>query len=289
MADNKVVLVTGTSSGFGLLTVKTLAKDGHKVYATMRGVDGKNKEAAEKLRQWSKEEKVDVIVTEIDVTDEKSVDNAVKDIVASAGRIDVVVNNAGIIAVGPLETFTIDDTKKIFDVNVLGPLRVNRAVLPSMRKQKSGLLIQISSTAGRIGVPFTGIYTSSKFAVEALAEAFNDELVSYNIESVIIEPGAFPTEIMGKVGQPSDTNRVNEYGELAKAPEQMMKGMGEVFSGPNAPNPQEIADAIKKLVDTPTGKRPIRTSVGSMGTGGVTEYNKAYEKAKAEMMKSMGM
>jgi len=279
----KVILITGTSSGFGNLTAKTLARDGHKVYATMRDSEGKNADSAKKLSDID-----NIKVLDLDVTDDNSVNETVKKIIEAEGKIDVVVNNAGITGMGITEAFTIEQAKQLFDVNTLGPLRVDRAVLPQMRKQKSGLIIQISSVVGRIVMPYFGAYIASKFAVEAIAQTYSMELAPFGVESVIIEPGGYPTEIFDKMFMPGDQQILAEYGDMAKAPEKMLEDMGEMFKGPDAPKPQLIADAVKKLVDTDAGKRPLRTVVDVM-TGQITEdLNKASDKAQAEMMKAFG-
>ena len=281
--ENKVILITGTSSGFGNLTAKTLAKDGHKVYATMRDSEGKNADSAKKLNNID-----NIKVLDLDVTDDNSVRETVKKIIEAEGKIDVVVNNAGISGSGLTEAYTIEQAKQMFDVNTLGPMRVDRAVLPQMRKQKSGLIIQISSVVGRIVFPYFGAYIASKFAVEAIAQTYSMELQPLGIDSVIIEPGAYPTELFSKMIAPEDKEVLSEYGEMAKAPEQMFESMGEMFEGPDAPKPQYIADAVKKLVDMEAGKRPLRTVVDVM-TGQIAEdLNKASDKAQAEMMKAFG-
>ena len=281
--ENKVILITGTSSGFGKLTAQTLAKDGHKVYATMRDSEGKNADGAKELNNID-----NIKVLDLDVTDDNSVKETVKKIIEAEGKIDIVVNNAGTGQLGITEAFTIEQTQQVFNVNTLGSLRVIRAVLPQMRKQKSGLIIQISSVVGRIVMPYFGAYIASKFAVEAFAQTFNMELAPLGIESVIIEPGGYMTEFFNKIMMPGDTKILAEYGEMAKAPEQMMESMGEMFKGPDAPKPQYIADAVKKLIDMEAGKRPLRTVVDVM-TGQITEeLNKASDKAQAEMMKAFG-
>jgi len=172
----KNIVITGASTGFGKLTVQTLAKDGHKVFATMRGVEGKNKEYANDIKNWALQHKLDVHVVELDVTSDTSVNEAAKKILAEAGQIDVVVNNAGVYSGGIDETFSVQDYKNIFDVNVFGVLRVNGAFLPSMRQHSNGLFVQISSLMGRFVIPFSAVYTSSKWAVEAIAESLRYEL-----------------------------------------------------------------------------------------------------------------
>jgi len=277
---NSVVLITGTSTGFGNLTARTLAADGHKVYATMRALEGKNADSAKKLSEI-----VNIKVLDLDVTNDNSVTETVKKIVDAEGRIDVVVNNAGSGDFGLTEAFTIEQIKQTFEVNVLGPLRVNRAALPQMRKQKSGLLIQISSVGGRIVMPFMAAYIASKFAIEAIAQTYSMELQPLGIESAIIEPGGFPTEFFRKMKGPADKGILSDYGEYAKAPEQMLEGFVSMFEGPDVSNPQDVADAVKRLVDTEAGKRPLRTVVDPMGGKITEELNRASDKSQEEMMK----
>jgi NAD(P)-dependent dehydrogenase (short-subunit alcohol dehydrogenase family) len=289
MTENKVILITGTSTGFGKLIAMTLAKDGHTVYASMRGIAAKNEAAAKELTDWSQSQGNKLKVIKLDVTDESSAGKAVKSIVSDQGKIDIVVNNAGVAGAGLTEAYTIEQAKKMFEVNTFGPMRVIRAALPQMRKQKSGLLIQISSVVGRLTMPYFAPYIASKFAVEALAQIYSMELAPLGIESVIIEPGAYPTELFGKLIQADDQKVIDEYGELAKGPENLFAGLSEMFKGDNAPNPQVIADTVKKLVDTPVGSRPLRTVADAFNGKIVEDLNQAADKAQAEMMKAMGM
>jgi NAD(P)-dependent dehydrogenase (short-subunit alcohol dehydrogenase family) len=254
----------------------------------MREVHGKNAEAARELLAWAERESMSIEVVEMDVTDEGSVESAVKTITAAAGTIDVVVNNAGIDAAGIQEAFTVEQVKALFDLNTFGPFRVNRAVLPHMRKQKSGLLIYISSTGGRLFLPFLGIYSASKFALEALAEAYSYELSSFGIETAIIEPGVYPTPVHEKTHMPGDNTRLSEYGELAKIPEKMAAELSQALSSPTAPNPQEVADAVKNLIAMPTGTRPLRTVAGTMGVEGVDALNHATAKIQKQFLESLG-
>lgn len=188
------VLVTGSSTGFGALIVRTLARAGHRVFASMRGVAGRNSAAAEALLDWGKEERVALSVVELDVTSQTSVDAAVASIIESGAQIDAIVNNAGIFGTGAVEAFSIEQVQTIFDVNVWGALRVNRAVLPAMRARGAGLIIHITSTVGRIarGSP----YSASKFAMEAFAESLHYELAPFGVDAVILEPGSFPSRLM---------------------------------------------------------------------------------------------
>ncbi|MBC7846066.1 MAG: SDR family NAD(P)-dependent oxidoreductase, partial [Flavobacterium sp.] len=141
------ILITGASTGFGFLAAKTLAQNGHKVFATMRDIIGKNKTNKEQLLQWAEENDADLQVVELDVTSDQSVNKAKDEVLKlTNGSLDVIINNAGIYGGGIQETFTIEDYKMFFDVNVFGGVRVNNAFLPILRAQGSGLIIQISST-----------------------------------------------------------------------------------------------------------------------------------------------
>jgi NAD(P)-dependent dehydrogenase (short-subunit alcohol dehydrogenase family) len=283
------ILVTGSNSGFGRLTVETLAQDGHTVFASMRNVKGKNANAAKELQTWAQKEGVALYVVELDVTDDTSMTQAVKQVIDTAGRIDVVVNNAGVAYAGVTEGFTLEQAKAQFEVNVFGPLRVNKAVLPHMRKQGSGLLIHISSTIGRLTMPFMGLYCASKFAVEAFAESYYHELQPLGIDAIIVEPGAFPTELGAKIGLPADEQILNAYGELANAPQKMSESLEKLFSGPDAPNPQGVADAVKRLIDMSQGERPLRTVVDPL-TGQFTEaVNEVSARSQPGLLQSFGV
>jgi NAD(P)-dependent dehydrogenase (short-subunit alcohol dehydrogenase family) len=278
------VLVTGASKGFGNLIVKTLLKDGHRVAAAMRGVGSRNKEAAQELKSLG------AFPVEIDVTDEKSVKSGVSQALKELGGIDIAINNAGIGVLGLQEAFTVDDWKQIFEVNVFGVQRVNRAVLPHMREKRSGLLIHVSSLLGRVVMPFFGPYNASKYALEALADNYRIELSSFGIESVLIEPGGYATTFMDAVAYPSDKEAIKSYGPMADAPEQSMKGFEQLFAGPNPPNPQWVADAVSNVIKTPRGQRPFRTTVDRVGMGAAVDpYNKAAEEMQKGLYAAFGM
>src|SRR5882762_2411928 len=262
--EKKVILITGTNSGFGWLTASSCAALGHKVYATMRDTKGRNADKATALV-----EQANIEVLDVDVTSGKSVTDAVAAIIKKESRIDVVVNNAGVYATGIAETFTDDDLDKVMDVDVRGPWRIIRAALPQMRKQGEGLIINISSVAGRFAFPFQMGYNSSKFAVEGLTEGLHYEVRPLGVDVVLIQPGAFPTEVWGKTVTGSDATVIAGYGDLAKVPEQIGAGVGQMFEAMK-PNPQLVADAVIELINTPTGKRPLRTVVDP-ATGTFTE------------------
>ena len=271
----KVILITGTNSGFGWLTANSCAALGHKVYATMRDTNGRNADKALALAQQP-----NIEVLDVDVTNGKSVTDAVTTIIKKEGRIDVVVNNAGIYASGIAETFTEDDLARVMDVDVLGPWRTIRAALPQMRKQGEGLIINLSSVAGRFSFPFQTAYNSAKFAVEGLTEGLHYEVRPLGVDVVMIQPGAFPTDVWGKIMAGSDAAVIAGYGDLAKVPEQIGAGIGQMFEAMK-PNPQLVADAIVKLIDTPNGKRPLRTVVDP-ATGNFSEIANGHVKEQYE-------
>jgi len=266
----KNILITGSSSGFGLLTATTLLNAGHTVVASMRNPQGKNKQTAEKLKEMN------AYIVDIDVTQDSSVETGIAEAINLVNSVDVVINNAGIGVSGLQETFTIDDWKKIFDVNVFGVQRVNRAILPHMRNRKAGLLIHVSSLLGRFVLPFFGPYNSSKYALEALADNYRVELSGFGIESVLVEPGGFGTEFNANILKPGDTQRINSYGDFSQAPGQMIESFEKNYAGENAPDPQMVADAILKVIEAPEGDRPFRTVVDGLGMGTpIEKYNKA--------------
>jgi len=281
---SKRILITGANGGFGKLTTLSLLKEGHKVAASMRNVQTKNKEAAAEL------EAAGAKVVELDVTDENSVQGAVNQTKELLGRIDVVVNNAGVGVVGMQEHFTTEDFQKLFDVNVFGVQRVNRAVLPHLREQGSGLIIYVSSLLGRMTMPFYGPYNASKWALEAMAENYRVELSGFGVDSCIVEPGGFETDFFGSLITPSDESRNVSYGEFMNAPQQAMEGFGEALSANKEQNPQLVADAISKLINTSPGERPLRTVVDKMGMGAALQpYNDMLDQITAGIFGNFGM
>jgi NAD(P)-dependent dehydrogenase (short-subunit alcohol dehydrogenase family) len=262
--SKKVILVTGTNSGFGWLHAHTLSQAGHTVYASMRNTNGKNKDKAELL---AKQDNVHVI--EMELGDAQSVKSAIAKILDKEGRIDVLVNNAGNFIGGIAETFTEEDIDKLYDVHLKAAWRTIREVLPPMRRQGEGLIINTSSVLGRFSAPFMTFYNSAKFAVEGLSEGLHYEVRPLGIDVAIVQPGAFPTDIFGNSGYGSDTVIAEGYGALAQIPEQIGESIGQLFETAN-PNPQLVADAVLKLVEQPKGQRPLRTVVDAV-TGSFVE------------------
>jgi NAD(P)-dependent dehydrogenase (short-subunit alcohol dehydrogenase family) len=274
----RTAVVTGASSGFGRLTVQTLAADGWRVYATMRNVATTNAAAAADLK------KAGISVVELDVTSDASVDAAAKTILSEAGAVDVLVNNAGTGFFGVEEAFTPAAVERQFATNVIGPLRVNRAFLPSMRERRSGLVVFVSSVVGRMIIPFGGIYTASKWALEALAETSSYELAPFDVEVAIVQPGAYDTEIFGKVTAADDTARVTAYGDVMKYSEQLNANLA---AAAKERNPQEVADVILRLAKAPAGTRALRTVVPE--NPAIEAINNAVAPIQREIIKGSGM
>ena len=256
----QVILVTGSTSGFGRLMVDTLVRHGHIVFAGMRGVAGKNAPVAGDLRQLAERQRLPLHVVEIDVTNDASVEQAIDTIIQAAGRIDVVVNNAGVSYSGPLEAFTMPQVLQQFETNVFSVLRVNRAVLPQMRKQGSGLLLQIGSIAGRVALPYLGLYCSTKFALESLTESYREELAPFGIDAAIVEPGTFPTNIASNRQVAEDTKRLALYHTRM---DDFMTAFYSENRSSTPPDPQMVADAVAHLIALPTSERPLHTVVAT--------------------------
>ena len=278
------ILITGANGGFGMLTVKTLLNQGHKVVATMRNIDSKNKTAADELAALG------ALIVNVDVTNDESVKLGVAKAIDLLDGLDVVINNAGIGVLGIQEQFTIEDFKRLFDVNVFGVQRVNRAALPHLRGQGSGLLVHISSLLGRIAFPFYGPYNASKWALEALAENYRVELSGFGVDSCIVEPGGYPTGFMHGLMAPSDSSQDESYGAMVDAPRQAFENFEGALASNPSQNPQNVADAIAKLIHTPAGQRPMRTVVDNMGMGAHIEpYNNQLAQIHEGLYNAFGM
>jgi NAD(P)-dependent dehydrogenase (short-subunit alcohol dehydrogenase family) len=273
------VLVTGSSSGFGELIVRLLATRGHHVYASMRETAGKNAAAAERLSEWATTNGHALRVVDLDVTSDASVRVAIEQVLASEGGLDAVVNNAGASAMGPLEAFTIVQMAALLDLNVLGPMRVSKAVLPTMRARRSGLIVWVTSTLGRVLPGRGGLYPATKWAAEGFAESLHHQVAPFGIDVVILEPGSFPTPATFKSMDAEEASVVSAYAEVAPPP----RGTHRIDPAYRLPDPQDVADAVLELVELRAGERPLRRVVGPVFTEGVAEYNQTYERLRAHM------
>jgi short-subunit dehydrogenase len=187
MQDQKVAVVTGSSTGIGFETSLTLARNGFHTYATMRNLEG---EKSKPLTEVAKNENLQLQVIELDVNNDKSVADAIRTIADERKRIDVLINNAGYALGGALEDSSVDEIKAQFETNFFGSVRAMKAVLPVMRKQGAGKIVNITSMGGRISIPLSSSYHGSKFALEGLSESIQYELEPFGIKVILIEPGA---------------------------------------------------------------------------------------------------
>jgi NAD(P)-dependent dehydrogenase (short-subunit alcohol dehydrogenase family) len=289
MSGAQVVLITGASTGFGRCAAELLARRGHRVYASMREPGGRNLEHRDALESVAAREGVALRVVEMDVTADASVDACVQAVLESAGRIDVLINNAGVGAIGVTEAYTAAEFQALFDVNVFGAVRVNRAVLPGMRAQRSGLLIHVSSGAGRIAIPCMAAYCASKFALEAIADTYRFELAPFGIDSVLVEPGAHRTPILEKFAEPGDAARVADYGEAGRYGALVRSRFDAVNANPEAPGPEVVAQAFVDLVEAPGGQRPLRV-VPTEGLRPILErYNDMAEEMRRNTAERYGV
>ncbi len=247
------VLITGCSSGFGELTALALARRGDRVYATVRRPD-----AAAHLVKLAAEEGLALSVHQLDVTDASSVERAVAEVTAEGSGIDVLINNAGMLVRGPVETLADEELTRQFNTNVFGVVRMVRAVVPLMRAQGSGTIINLSSVAGLVGVPFEGAYAASKHALEGLSEALRFELAGAGIRVLIIEPGAYETAFTANATEARAFDA--EHPQRATYDAFGAALDGTLHAGGRA-DPGEVTEAILDAIDHPDG--PFRRLVGS--------------------------
>ena len=283
MDSKHVIFITGASTGFGRLFAETLARHGHTVFATMRDPQGKNAKNAADLLALASRESLSIFTLECDVTSDPSVELAIRAAIAQSGHIDVAINNAGYGIIGLTEAITTQQAQQIMDTNFMGCVRVNRAVLPHMRRHRKGLLMHISSGAGRVVIPAFSLYTASKFAMEALAETYRYELASQGIESVVVEPGAYQTPVFSNIVTAADPSRGDTYGIANHIPTKM----SSLLAG-TAGDPQEVADAVLRIIETPVGEKKLRYRV-SQSDLGVDEINATTERVQARLLEMFGL
>jgi NAD(P)-dependent dehydrogenase (short-subunit alcohol dehydrogenase family) len=285
------IVITGASSGFGALAARALARAGHQVYAGMRDTAGRNAPQVKEAGRFAAEQKVDLRAIEMDVSSQPSVDQAIERILAEAGRLDVVVHNAGHMSFGPAECFTPEQFAELYDVNVLSAQRVNRAALPSMRKQRQGLLLWVSSSSSAGGTPpFLSPYFAAKAAMDSLAVQYARELTRWGIETSIVVPGAFTsgTNHFAHAGHPADAARLAEYeaGPTKGLGEEIQKAFGAIV--PPDADVSAVADAIVKIVDAPFGKRPFRVHIDPSQDGAEVAFA-VMDRVRAEMLNRVGL
>jgi NAD(P)-dependent dehydrogenase (short-subunit alcohol dehydrogenase family) len=290
--SKKVILITGTSSGFGETTAYQLADEGHIVYASMRGVKSHNASKADKAEKYAAENKVDLRPIELDVQDEALVAAAIERILGEEGRIDVLIHNAGHMTFGPAESFLPEQLAEVYDINVIGAHRLNRAALPHMRKSKGEpLMIWIGSTSTRGGTPpYLGPYFAAKAAMDSLAVSYAGEIARWGIESVILSPGVYTsgTNHFAHADLPRDKAREAEYssGPTRDLAEQAKRADEKIQT--DDMDAADIGRAVVKLVAMPYGKRPFRMTVDPTD-GGADEINKIGDRVRAAYLTQAGM
>jgi NAD(P)-dependent dehydrogenase (short-subunit alcohol dehydrogenase family) len=288
---NKIILITGASSGFGALTARALADAGHTVYAGIRETAGRNAAQVDEAARYAAEHQVNLRTVELDVASDASVEAGVARIIAEAGRLDVIIHNAGHMSFGPAEAFTPEQYAELFDINVLSTQRVNRAALPHLRRQGNGLVVWVSSSSTRGGTPpYLAPYFAAKAAMDSMAVSYAAELARWGIETSIVVPGAFTkgTNHFAHSGAPSDKVRAAEYddGPYAGVPDQALKGLAALE--PADADAGAVAEAIVKVVDAPFGKRPFRVHIDP-SQDGAEIVNGVADRVRAELLRRIGL
>lgn len=271
--SQQVAIVTGSSSGIGFETALALARNGFTTFATMRKLAKK-----EEIQSIGSREKLPIHVVELDVTSESSVSDGIQKIITQAGRIDVLVNNAGYGVMGAFEDLSLSEVREQFETNFLGIIRVTQAVLPTMRKQKTGRIINISSVAGKIGLPGSGAYCSSKFALEGISESMAYELEPFGISVVLIEPGPIKTNFAG--GMMMAKRAQNPASPYSGLMQRMSSTIGQMMA--NGSNPALVANVV---LEAATTRNPeFRYLAGKEAEAWIDNRRKASD---SEFMKSM--
>ncbi|NNU65511.1 SDR family oxidoreductase [Rhizobium sp. WYCCWR 11152] len=289
--SKQVIVITGASSGFGALTARALAKASHTVYAGMRATESRNAPAVADAAEFAKENNVDLRSVELDVASDASVVSGIARIIADAGRLDVIIHNAGHMSFGPAEAFTPEQFAELFDINVLSTQRVNRAALPYLRKQGKGLVVWVSSSSSRGGTPpYLSPYFAAKAAMDSLAVSYAGELTRWGIETSIIVPGAFTkgTNHFAHSGSPADTARAAEYNEgpYKGVPEQALQGLAALE--PADADAGAVAVAIVDVVGKPFGTRPFRVHIDP-SEDGAEIVNGVADRVRAELFRRIGL
>ncbi|NOJ30159.1 MAG: short-chain dehydrogenase [Nitrososphaeraceae archaeon] len=275
--DKKVAIVTGSSSGIGNAIVLELARNNFITYGTMRNLD-----KISDLKTIADQENLKIYFKQLDVTDDNSVKNAINSIVEETGRIDVLVNNAGYGLVGAFEDLSLDEVQKQFETNVFGVIRVTQAVLPTMRKQESGIIVNISSGAGRFGYPTASAYVSSKFALEGLTESMSYEIEPFGIRTVLIEPGVIKTNFFNSMSLARKSKDPDSpYLQMMQVMEKSVTKMLE-----KGTIPQYVAKTVLEAV---TSKNPkLRYLVGKDVEQWIENKKKMSDEEFHDMMALLG-
>lgn len=285
------ILITGAGTGMGRLTARTLARQGHTVFATMRDPATRNAEKAEDLLDYADEHGVDLRVVELDVLSEDSAHRAVSQVVEAVAGLDVVVHNAAHLLFGVTEAFTPEQVLAAFDTNTVGALRVNRAALPVMRAQGSGLLLWVGSGTSFVVPPFLSPYTAAKAASDSFAESVSVEVARFGIETSIVLPGPFTqgTAHFPNAGFPADelvaAAYEERYGESLARNAEATEGL---FAAGVEQDVQAVADEIARIVALPPGRRPYRSGV-DFSDFGDDPVSAVAQVQRARLLRRMGL
>jgi NAD(P)-dependent dehydrogenase (short-subunit alcohol dehydrogenase family) len=287
---NQTILITGASGGFGALTARALADAGHTVYAGMRNIAERNQQAAADARAYATEHDVVLRPVEMDVVVQDSIDRAVATVLEEAGRIDVLLHNAGHMMIGPTEAFRPEQLAELYDTNVLSTQRVNRAVLPHLRAQRDGLVLWMSSTSCRGGTPpYLAPYFAAKAGMDSLAVSYAAELARFGVDTSIVVPGSFTvgTNHFAHAGHASDT-------EVSEAYEEKYAGLVDQVAGrlaklaPDDQDPGDVSRAVVDLVAMPKGKRPFRVHIDPADDGAEV-VNAVGDRMRTEFYRRVGL
>jgi NAD(P)-dependent dehydrogenase (short-subunit alcohol dehydrogenase family) len=290
MSEQKIILITGASSGFGALTARALADAGHTVYAGMRGLNDRNAAPADAAAQYSREHGVDLRTVELDVVSDQSVTAAAARVLAEAGRIDVLIHNAGHMVTGPTEAFTPEQLAELYDVNVLSTQRVNRAVLPAMRERGQGLVVWVSSTSVKGGTPpYLAPYFAAKAGMDSLAVSYAGELARWGIETSIVVPGSFThgTNHFAHSGRPADTAVADAYEtRYAGLVDQVAEKLAAL--APADADASMVSDEIVRIIAMPAGRRPYRVHIDPADDGSA-EVSDVADRVRREFLTRVGL
>lgn len=264
-----IVMITGAATGIGRLTAETLAAAGHTVYATMRDPEGRDAPAASELAALARATGAYLRIVALDVTSQDSAEDAVRHILADAGGLDAVVHNAGHLYLGYVEAFTDDDLARLLDVNAVGAHRVNRAVLPYLRENRSGTLVYVGSTILVTTPPFLGPYVASKAAFDALAVVTSYEVSQFGIETSIVMPGAITqgTRHFANASKATDERVSAQYAVLDPLVERTHEAHEQLFAPGRTADPHDVAEEIRRILALPVGDKPFRSVVDAAHAG----------------------
>ncbi len=274
------VVITGVSSGFGEGAARAFALRGYRVWGTMRETQGRNSAKKAALEAYSPR----ISILEMDVTSDSSVADGFAHILTESA-VDILINNAGIMYIGITEAYSIPQAREQMDANYFGAIRTMQAVLPAMRAAGAGLIVNTSSIAGRVSVPFFGTYCATKHALEAYSQSLRYEVAPFGIDVALVEPGPFPSNLLAAGKPPAYEDVLASYGDLRDVPTAMVAGFADMLASDAAPDPKLVVDAYLALADAAPGTRPTRTVVGI--TWGVDEVNAFSQPRQDALLREM--